>query len=68
MTSEQAAAYVQAQTACAMAEIAAMHAANYTRDQQDHTHAYDEEAFRDITNRFGLHHNSVLTTFENARG
>ena len=66
MSPEQAAAYVNAQTVCALAELASMHAANYTRAQQDHTHAYDEDAFLAVPDRFGLSHNAVVILFQNA--
>jgi hypothetical protein len=63
MTPEQTAAYVQAQTACAMAEIASMHAANREREIQGFTHAYGEQSFREIPDEFGIGHNSVVSMF-----
>lgn len=63
MTPEQAAAFINAQVACAQAEMAAMHAANRAREEQGHSHAYDEEAFLAIPDRFGISHNAVLTLF-----
>jgi hypothetical protein len=66
MTPEQAAAFVQSQTACAMAEIASMHAENREREMQGHTHAYDCCAFRAVPDEFGIGHNSVLSIFQSA--
>lgn len=66
MTPEQAAAFIQAQTVCAAAEIAAMQAANRAREEQGHSHAYGEDAFRDVPNEFGIGHNSVLELFRSA--
>lgn len=66
MTPEQSAAFVQSQTACAMAEIASMHAANREREMQGHTHAYDETAFRAVPDEFGIGYNSVVRLFQDA--
>lgn len=64
MTPEQAAAFVQSQTACAMAEIASMHAENREREIQDHTHAYGPEAFRAVPDEFGIGYNDVVGLFQ----
>ena len=66
MTPEQAAAFVQSQTACAMAEIASMRAANREREMQGHTHAYDETAFRAVPDDFGIGYNAVAVLFHDA--
>ncbi len=66
MTPEQAAAFVQSQTACALAEIEAMKAANVSRDQQGHSHAYGEEAFLAVPDQFGIGHNAVVQLFRDA--
>ena len=63
MTPEQKAAYVFAQSVSAMAEIEGMKALNTERDQRGHTLAYDEAAFLEIPNKYGIHHNAVLTLF-----
>lgn len=60
MTPEQAAAFIHAQAVAALSEIEAMKAANYTREQQGHTHAYGEDAFRQIQSDYVITHNSVL--------
>ena len=66
MTPEQVAAFVQSQTACAMAEIASMHAENREREMQGHTHAYDGAAFRAVPDEFGIGYNSVVGMFRDA--
>jgi len=55
-------AYVMAQTAAATARIEAMKAANAERSDRGLAKAYPEEAFENVINEFGLHHNAVLTT------
>lgn len=59
MTPEQKAAYIMAQTACAIAEIESMKAANWMREDQGYTIAYGEEAFAAIPDKYGIHHNAV---------
>jgi hypothetical protein len=69
MTPEQAAAFVIAQAACATAEVAAMQ-----RTNDDHLRAtpnavfppYSADDFRAVADRFGIGHNSVLQTFQDA--
>jgi len=58
-------AYINSQIACAQATIAGMQATNTERLANGYTVAYGEEEFENVINRFGLHHNSVLTTFNN---
>jgi hypothetical protein len=58
MTPEQQAAYINAQAACALAEIAAMQAANASRPG---THSASE--FEDLIQKYGIHHNAVLSFF-----
>lgn len=53
-------AFVHAQCVCAMAEMEAMKAANRAREEQGHSHAYGEEAFRAIQNEFMIGHNAVI--------
>jgi len=55
-------AYVMAQTVAASARIEAMKAANAERADHGHAPAYNEEAFEEVINEFGLHHNAVMTT------
>lgn len=66
MTKSQAAAYVFAQAVCALSDIEAMKAANAERAGQGLAQAYGEEAFADIANRYGIHHNAVVTTLNEA--
>jgi len=63
MTPEQQAAYVTAMVACAMAEIAAMQAANQHCVAVGLTLKYDEEHFRAVIDRYGIHHNAVIEMF-----
>ena len=65
MTPEQAAAFVQSQTACAMAEMASMHAENREREMQGHTHAHGTENFAAIPDEFGIGYNAVVSLFQN---
>jgi hypothetical protein len=60
MTDEQKAAFVNAQTACALAEIAAMQAANsqFPQDQP-----YDEKAFLAVPDKYVIGHNAVVGLF-----
>lgn len=63
MTPEQQAAYVFAQSAAAIAEIEAMKAANEARAASGDSPAYGEDAFRDLIDKYGLHHNAVIGLF-----
>ena len=63
MTPEQQAAYVIAMAACAMAEIAAMQAANQERTARGESLAFNESAFRGIITSNRIHHNAVLGVF-----
>jgi hypothetical protein len=65
MTREQAAAFVFSQSVAALAEIAAMQAANsqFPSDQP-----YGEAAFRAVPDQFSLGHNAVLTLMQDANG
>ena len=64
MTPEQRAAYVYAQSVCALAEVEGMKAENMQRDALGQSMAYAEEAFIAVIEKYGIHHNSVLTLFE----
>lgn len=63
MTDEQKAAYIQSQSACALIEMHAMAAENSEREQQGLAQAYDGEAFMEVIERYGIHHNAVMETF-----
>jgi hypothetical protein len=66
MTREQAAAFVFSQSIAALAEIEAMKAANVERMARGHSPAYNEGHFQDISNRYGVSHNSVCEIFREA--
>jgi hypothetical protein len=66
MTPEQAAAYVYAQAVAASAAIESMKAENFMREQQGLAQAYGEQAFYDIINEYGIHHNAIITIFQGA--
>ena len=63
MTEEQNAAYVFSQSACALIEAMGMVAENKQREGLGHSMAYTEEAFDALINKYGIHHNAVITTF-----
>ena len=60
MTPEQRAAYIQAQSTCAMIEAMGMQALNMQREQQGYSMAYDDEAFFKLIDKYGIGHNAVL--------
>ena len=64
MTPEQKVAFIMAQTACASAEIAGMTAENMQREQLGYSMAYDADAFFSVIEKYGIHHNAVLTLFQ----
>lgn len=66
MTPDQAAAYVNAMVACALADIAGMQAANAECAIRDKTPLYKEEAFADVAGRHGIHHNTICKIFAEA--
>lgn len=63
MTPEQQAAYIMAQAACAIAEVAGMQAENQQRAASGLSPAYTEQAFNDVVARNGVHHNAVISFF-----
>lgn len=64
MTPEQKAAYVMAQAACAMAEVAAMDAENRWLVSVGRTPSYGAEAFEAVITRNVIGHNAVLALFQ----
>ncbi len=58
-------AYVMAQTVAAAARIEAMKALNVERAGRGHAQAYNEGAFVQVIDDFGLHHNAVLSMLYN---
>lgn len=65
MTPEQKAAFVMAQAACAMAEIAGMQAENQHRTLHGNSNMYGEEAFSGVMTRYTIGHNDVMALFQN---
>lgn len=63
MTSEQKAAFIIAQAACAAAEIAAMQVENQRRAQTDGRIGYGWADFMSIPDKYELGHNTVLSLF-----
>ncbi len=63
MTEEQNAAYVFSQSICALIEAMGMVAENTHRQQCDKSIAYGEETFNALIEKYGIHHNAVLTTY-----
>lgn len=63
----QGAAYVMAQTICALAEIEGMKAENAGRADKGMAQAYGHESFVGVIDKYGIHHNGVMTMFEQYR-
>lgn len=63
MTDEQKAAYVVAQSICALAEIEGMKAENQQRMHRGESLAYVEQQFVDVIGRNCISHNQVLSLF-----
>ena len=55
MTPEQQAAYIIAQSACALIEALGM----FKSDVQ-----YTEKAFDDLIDKYGIHHNGIISFFQ----
>lgn len=63
MTKDEAVAYINAQTVCALAAIEGMKVTNAEREANGYAHAYDEEAFAQVPVTYGIHHNAVIQLF-----
>ena len=63
MTAEQQAAYVNAQTACALIEMHAMEAQNRQDASVGRNPTYVQSDFLGLIEKYGLHHNAVVGTF-----
>lgn len=63
MTEEQKAAYVIAQSACAMILALGMEAENKHREHRGEAMAYGYSAFNALLEEYGIHHNAVLERF-----
>lgn len=66
MNRAETVAYVQAQSACALAEIEAMKAENSYRASCGNNIAYGEDAFLAVIEKYGIHHNAVMKLFQDA--
>jgi len=64
MNKAQGAAYINAQAVSALCELESMKAANRLANTQEQCAPYTEVDFLNIPNRFGIHHNAVLTFFQ----
>ena len=64
MTAEQRAAYIMSQSSCALIEAMGMQAENMQREALGQSMAYNDKAFIELINRFSIHHNAVISTFE----
>lgn len=67
MTPEQAAAFVMAQAACAIGEIAAMQAEDRLAAIQGHN-GHTGEEYRQIDERYCIGHNAVMQLFQEING
>ncbi len=65
-TVEATATYVNSQVACAMIEAMGMQAENMQRDALGNSMAYDEDAFMRLLEKYGIHHNAVVTMLGDA--
>lgn len=64
MTPEQAAAYVIAQAASMAAELGAMEAANDLAKFEGRAPVYGFDDFRKVPDGYCVHHNAVMTLFQ----
>ena len=63
MAPEEKVAYINAQTACALAEIEGMKAENANRLQYDNAIAYRGADFNSVCESYGITHNQVISFF-----
>ncbi len=66
MTDQQAAAYVFAQAVAAHAEIQGMVAENLERSSNDGGIVHDHASFLAVIERYGCHHNAIITLYGEA--
>ena len=64
MTPEQRAAFINAQVACALIDLAGMQAENSARQQLGQAPAYQEDSFQVMMRRYLIGHNEVLAFFQ----
>ena len=61
MDKEQRIVYINAMTVCAQIECAGMVAENKQREVEDKSMAYVEESFLKLPDKYGIHHNAVIS-------
>jgi len=62
MTDEQKAAYIFSQSVCALVEALGMMSDNMQRQMQGYSMAYDSIAFQQLLEKYGVHHNAVVSS------
>lgn len=67
MNMNQSAAYAFSMAVCALAEIEGMKAENMQREALGQSMAYGEESFTSVIDKYGIHHNGVITTINEAQ-
>ena len=65
MDKEQRLTYINAMTACAQIECAGMVAENKQREVEGKSMAYTGEDFDRVINKYGIHHNAVISYLSN---
>lgn len=66
LTKEQAAAFLFSQTACALAEIESMKAANFGCVLRGIPLTYGEAEFQSVPDHFGIGHNAAVTLLQSS--
>ncbi len=66
MTPEQSAAYINGMAASMLVRMEGMKAENVWRERRGESPAYNESAFEALVVEYGVHHNGMLTVFEEA--
>jgi len=61
MNEIERAAYIISQSVCALIEAMGMTAENHQRLHYGESMAYNYEAFYELLDQYGLHHNAVVT-------
>lgn len=68
MTPEQAAAYVTAMAACANADMIGMKMTNKADKEAGRPATYSANDFMALSEKYGIHHNAVMSLFGQAIG
>ena len=64
MISEERAAFINSQVACALIDLAGMQAENTARQILGQAPAYQEDSFQVMMRKYLIEHNEVLTFFQ----